>query len=113
MKNLFLSMVCAIITISASAQMPIITAENSKTVFVDKPGKWLIYQTGEIVELSDSADPRKTLIECADQGCFGWVVENVGDQQCYVTITDKGVIFRHNRKSLIAKKPEGLTTSAN
>lgn len=106
-------MVCAIITISASAQIPIITAENSKTVFVDKPGKWLIYQTGEIVELPESADARKVLVECADRGCFGWVVDNVGDQQCYVIITDKGVVFRHTRKSLIAKKAEGLTTSAN
>ena len=113
MKNLFLSIVCVFIAISASAQMPTITAENSKTVFVDKPGKWLVYQNGEKVQLPESADPRKTLIECADQGCFGWVIDNVGDQQCYVTITAEGVVFRHTRKSPIAKKTEGLTTSAN
>ncbi len=106
-------MVCAIITISASAQMPIITAENSKTVFVDKPGKWLIYQTGEIVELPESADARKILVECADQGCFGWVVENLEGQQCYVTITDEGVKFRHSRKPIASKKADGLTTSVN
>lgn len=87
MKNIILTIVC-LITVTVHAQ--------TKIAEISTPGRWLVYETGQVVQI-DSLDNAISLLTKADEeNCSAWILKVDKNTICSVWLTEKGVQFRQS-----------------
>lgn len=87
MKNLILTILC-LFAITAHAQ--------TKIAEVSIPGRWLVYETGQVFQLDSLDNAVALLTKAGEENCSAWILQVDKDMICSVWITDTGVQFRQS-----------------
>ena len=87
MKNIILTIAC-LITLTVHAQ--------TKIAEISEPGRWLVYESGLVVEIDSLENAIDLLVKAGEQNCSAWILQVDKDMLCSVWLTESGVQFRQS-----------------
>ena len=87
MKKLILILTC-MFAISANAQ--------TQVAEVSEPGRWLVYETGNVFKIDSLAQAITLLTKAGDENCAAWIIEVDKGMMCSIWLTANGVQFRQS-----------------
>jgi hypothetical protein len=87
MKHLILIIAC-LITLTSQAQ--------TKVAEISIPGRWLVYETGHVVQIDSLDNAVALLTKAGEENCSAWILQVDKDMICSVWLTDNGVQFKQS-----------------